>query len=150
MTSLSKILPPYWFMLSIGAMVVLRLFYPIETCNNDQAIFAGITIALFGLYIFISSVNQFRNVNTPVRPFTISTELVTDGFFRFSRNPMYVGLIITLLGIACELGNASSLLVIPIFFLILEFSFVRKEEELMNQIFGESYQSYRRRTRRWL
>jgi protein-S-isoprenylcysteine O-methyltransferase Ste14 len=73
-----------------------------------------------------------------------------DGVFHFSRNPMYLGFILIVLGVAMLLGTLSPWLVFPPFAWILSCFFVRREEMLLAETFGERWQAYKNVTRRWL
>ena len=83
-------------------------------------------------------------------PFEPSTVLVTEGAFRFTRNPMYLGLVLLLAGIAIALGSVGALLPIPVFVWIIQAWFILGEERFLEEIFGEAYLAYKSRVRRWL
>jgi protein-S-isoprenylcysteine O-methyltransferase Ste14 len=83
-------------------------------------------------------------------PLTTSTALVVDGMFRWSRNPMYLGLTAMLIGTALLLDRALPWLVVVAFVATLRFHFIRHEERLMEATFGADYVAYKQRVRRWL
>jgi protein-S-isoprenylcysteine O-methyltransferase Ste14 len=85
-----------------------------------------------------------------VVPFEKSTTLVTGGWFRMTRNPMYLGLTLILAGVALIDGTLGALLPLPVFVGILHFRFIRAEEHFLEGIFGEQYRSYRMQVRRWI
>jgi len=76
--------------------------------------------------------------------------MVAEGTYKFTRNPMYLGVTIALLGAAIFFGNALSFLSPLIFFLIMNYYFVPREEKLMENIFGKKYLEYKKQVRRWL
>jgi protein-S-isoprenylcysteine O-methyltransferase Ste14 len=75
---------------------------------------------------------------------------VLDGPFRFSRNPMYLGMVTLLIGVAIGLGSATPWLVIPAFFFLISKRFIAAEERKMEVEFGAEYLSYRSKVRRWI
>ena len=106
---------------------------------------AGVTLAVF-------AVGLFARDKTTVHPETPekATTLVMDGVYRFTRNPMYLGMFLVLLGWAIYLGNAASLLVAFIFVLYINRFQISREEAALTANFGEAYLAYKSRVRRWL
>ena len=92
----------------------------------------------------------FQAAGTPIKPLTESTVLIRHGLYRWSRNPMYLGAILLVGGVAILLGTLAPLLVVIAFFAILQEGFVRREERLLDETFGDTYRAYRRSVRRWL
>ncbi|ETW93546.1 methyltransferase family protein [Candidatus Entotheonella palauensis] len=92
----------------------------------------------------------FRKAGTNLVPFSESTTLVTHGLYRYTRNPMYLGLVIALAGIAFMLNERWPWLVLPVFAAVIQWRFIRFEERLMETTFGDDYLAYQRRVRRWL
>ncbi len=79
-----------------------------------------------------------------------SSQLVREGPFRFSRNPMYVGVVVSLLGLALWVGTWSLYLVVPVTVLIFNFVHIPHEERLLREAFGGRYLAYSKDVRRWL
>ena len=79
-----------------------------------------------------------------------SSQLVCDGPFRVSRNPMYVGVVVFLVGLAVWIGTWPFYLAVPVTFLLLNFCHVPREERLLRELFGERYLAYSKEVRRWL
>ncbi len=142
--------PPLYFALAIVLMVALRLLLPIAPLIPWPWSLAGIVAIVAGIGLAIVAERRFRRAGTAGRPFEPSTALVEDGPFRFSRNPMYVGILLVLAGLFVLLGTLSPLLVIPAFFGLIRTRFVVPEEAHMERHFGERYLDYKRRVRRWL
>jgi len=93
---------------------------------------------------------RFRKAETGIVPFSKSTTLIIEGFYKFTRNPMYVGMNVFLIGLLITLNNFFNLIFVIIFFLIVRNLFVLKEEVQMEETFGEEYLSYKKKVRRWL
>jgi len=100
--------------------------------------------------LVIASALRFKRVGTGVRPFSEATTVVASGAFRWTRNPMYLGMVAVTVGVAICLGSASPLLLPPILFLVLDRRFVRREEQFLREALGTAYEEYCGRVRRWL
>jgi protein-S-isoprenylcysteine O-methyltransferase Ste14 len=85
-----------------------------------------------------------------VKPFEESTTLVTNGVFRLSRNPMYLGFVLLLAGLVMLLGSTTPWFVVIIFPIVMEMRFVRAEEAMLEARFGDSWLQYKRSVRKWL
>jgi protein-S-isoprenylcysteine O-methyltransferase Ste14 len=136
--------------LTLGAMLGLHLVVPVVRLIEAPYSWLGLAPILAGLGISATAASSFRKVGTPVIPFEQSTTLVTGGLYRYTRNPMYLGLVITLIGMWIVLGTLSPVLALIAFVWIIERQFIRGEEQFLDEIFGEQYRSYKLRVRRWL
>lgn len=87
---------------------------------------------------------------TTIYPNGQASALVTDGPYRYSRNPMYLGMALLVLGFALALGSVGALLGVPVFMLAVQWLFILPEERRLEGLFGEAYRGYCRRVRRWL
>ena len=112
--------------------------------------YAGIAVVFFGIIMSAISAGVFIKVDTGIEPFDEAKVLVTSGFYRFTRNPMYIGMLLILLGAGYMLGNVSALFPIPIFFLIIRNNFVLGEERFCEAAFGQRYLDYKTKVRRWV
>jgi protein-S-isoprenylcysteine O-methyltransferase Ste14 len=94
----------------------------------------------------------FRRARTTISPVKASaaSSLVTTGVYRFTRNPMYLGLLLTLLAWAAFLFNPVALLFVPIFVLYINRFQIKPEERTLSALFGGEYGAYQERVRRWL
>lgn len=93
---------------------------------------------------------MFKLAGTTIKPFQESKTLVTTGIFRFSRNPMYLGFALILVGAAILLGSLTPFFVIPVFVILTEKQFIISEEIMLERTFGTAFLDYKRRVRRWL
>jgi protein-S-isoprenylcysteine O-methyltransferase Ste14 len=143
-------LPPVWFLLSIVAAVVLARYAPLAVIAPWPWNLLGLVLVGAGLSLAIAGNQRFRRQGTSVIPFSPSSALVTDGVFRFTRNPMYLGLLTGLLGVVVLSGALSPLVLVVGLAVLLHARFVLPEEALMRAQFGEAYEAYRRRVRRWV
>lgn len=104
----------------------------------------------FAFLLGVSAVWLFHRQGTTVKPLREPARLVTEGVYRYSRNPMYLALLLAAAGIAMMLGSASPWLAVLGLGFILDRVFVRGEEKLLGKHFGPVYEDYCRRVRRWL
>jgi protein-S-isoprenylcysteine O-methyltransferase Ste14 len=142
--------PPVYVGVSVAAMFVLDVFAPLLRLLRPPVAWVGAPIALLGAVMTVTAANQFRQAGTGLRPGTQATMGVQSGWFHYTRNPMYMGMSLLLLGIALCLGALGPLLVVPVFVVLVQRRFIAKEERWMEEAFGEEYRAYRRRVRRWL
>lgn len=105
-----------------------------------------------GIAIGVAAFRRFLQARTTVNPMDPSkaTRLVTDGVFRISRNPMYLGLLLLLFGWALWLGSASAWLIPPLFVIVITLVQIIPEEQALDQLFGAEYLAYRRTVARWI
>ena len=113
---------------------------------------AFVVIALVGGSIALAGDLEFRRARTTINPFKPenSTALVTSGIYRFTRNPMYLGLTLGLLGWAAFLCSAWTLLGPVVFILFIGRFQIAPEERVLSDKFGAAYANYTARVRRWL
>ena len=149
MKALQVLIPPVYLLISLLLMLVLHYQLPLLRLIPAPYSYTGISLIIAGLCLAILGAGMFRRADTPVRPFRKSTTLVVHGLFRYSRNPMYLGLLLALLGTAILLGSLSPFLVIPVFFVIIREGYVKHEERFLEELFGDAYRSYKQRVRRW-
>jgi protein-S-isoprenylcysteine O-methyltransferase Ste14 len=109
-------------------------------------------LALVGLGFSAAGVIAFRRVRTTINPHkpTAASSLVSGGVYRITRNPMYLGLLLLLLGWAAFLSNLLALLLVPVFVLYINRFQIEPEERALSSLFGGEYAAYRKRVRRWL
>lgn len=112
----------------------------------------AVVLAVAGAAVALAGVFAFRRAETtvnPVRPDAASS-LVASGVYRVTRNPMYLGFLLALLGWAVWLAYPLAFLVLPLFVAYMSRFQIRPEERALRARFGESFESYSRSTRRWL
>ena len=148
-----KKIPPVLLLLINGALMWLLartdFAYPFDF---GYPLLAASIFVLLGAGIAVSAVREFRRVHTTVNPMRPenATTLVDTGVFAFSRNPMYLGLALLLVGWGTWLGSAGSFAVIVLFVLAMTVLQIKPEENALAQIFGDDYVKYCQRVRRWI
>ena len=103
-----------------------------------------------GIWLNIWADGLFKRKNTTVKPYEKSSFLVLEGSFRFSRHPMYLGMVIGLLGVAVLLGSLIVFLALIAFLLTMHIIFIPFEEKALEETFGQEYLDYKKRVRCWL
>ena len=150
MSRSKKIIPPVYFLVTVVIMTVLNYFAPIRRILHPPVTYSGAIFIVIGLIITIWSAVLFNKAGTAIKPFEESTLLVTQGMFQLTRNPMYLGMVMILLGIALLFGTFTPFFLIPIFIWLIQTIFISNEEIMMARIFGDEYRDYKKRVRRWL
>jgi protein-S-isoprenylcysteine O-methyltransferase Ste14 len=145
-----RILPPRLVLILLVAMGALHMLLPGPTLLAFPYTLAGAPVAALGIAITLSGARLFSRVGTNIKTFNEPGVLVTDGVFRWSRNPMYLGFVLLLLGSAILLGTVTPFAGPALFALIADRWYIAFEEQAMQQRFGADYMAYRGRTRRWL
>jgi protein-S-isoprenylcysteine O-methyltransferase Ste14 len=118
---------------------------------TGQLLAASLLLLAAGL-VGLASVRTFARHETTVNPLRPerASRLVAAGIYRYSRNPMYLSLLLALAAWATWLGSWPALLVVPAFVLAMNRWQIRPEERALAALFGAEYEAYRRSVRRWL
>jgi len=145
-----KLMPTTYLLMSVIAIVALHVLLPVAKVVPTPWNLLGILPLVVGVVINLVADRAFHAAQTTVRPFEKSSALVTSGVFRVSRNPMYLGFVLLLIGLAVLLRSLTPYLVVVAFAALLDRQFVAVEEQMLAEQFGADWQRYRLRTRRWL
>lgn len=147
-----KLPPPLYGVITALIMWILDAYLPLlHWLPESFAVIAWLPLSL-GLVAVAGALLQFVRSKTtpdPFRPERAST-LVVSGVYNFSRNPMYFGLLMFLLAWAIYLGSLGGLICLPIFMWLLTNQQIKFEEAALTQRFGEQYEQYMQRVRRWI
>ncbi len=147
------VLPPVLFGLGIGVGYLLRWLDPVRLVPlrvEGEAAFAGSALSLVGLAFGGWAFFTFVRAKTTPHPNHPVNTLVTWGPYRFSRNPMYVGLSVFTAGLALLANTAWLLAALPAVWLALRRLVIDREEAYLERRFSEEYRSFKARTRRWI
>jgi protein-S-isoprenylcysteine O-methyltransferase Ste14 len=130
--------------------VAIWSFSPPETVLYIPYKLIGSIGIISGFTIMMWAWFQFQKTKTAVCPTSKTTTIVTNGAFRICRNPLYLGMLSMLTGIAFLMGGVQAFFAPAAFFIIMDKVFIPYEEEKLLQRFGNVYAEYIKRTRRWL
>ncbi len=158
MLSLSKTKPsdtkqliaPVLVSICLALMLLLHWLYPIAFLIHFPINLTGLLFSGLGLMVCLAAHQQFKKVGTTLYPFSQPGRLVTDGLFRHTRNPMYLGLTVFLAGAWLLLGSLSPGIFAAAFLLIADRWYIPFEERRLLAVFGAAYENYRSRTPRWI
>ena len=141
--------PPVVTLLAVlSAWLIHALLGPWQTIVRVPVL--GSVLVVLGFSVMMWARILFTSRKTTLFVGRPSSQLVCDGLFRFSRNPMYVGVVVSLLGIAFWAGTWPFYLAGPVTVLILNSIHIPREEHLLRELFGEQYLTYCKEVRRWL
>ncbi|HZP18710.1 MAG TPA: isoprenylcysteine carboxylmethyltransferase family protein [Bauldia sp.] len=148
-----RIFPPALFIggLVIGYVLDLIRHVPIAPPEWSLAVrILGGVAALAGIALGIAALGLFRRAGTPPEPWETTTRLVFDGPYRFTRNPMYLGMAALLVGLGLVGNSLWPVIAVVPAILLLRTQVIAREEAYLQRKFGAEYLAYKSRVRRWL
>jgi len=142
--------PPIYAILYLIVGFILKYIFPEATIIKSPYTYLGYFIIVLSIFLVAIALINFKKQDTTKDPSGTPTSLVISFPFNFTRNPMYVGLTLILLGIAITAGNLY-LFIAPLAFLVtINFAIIPREEKIMEKIFSQEYLNYKKRVRRWI
>ena len=133
----------FFQIIGLDYLIVLSL-------NNEASSLIGLSALLMGVIIILFSVLEFKRNKTTINPFKSSSVLITNKLYSYTRNPMYLGMLIILLGNGLILSNLGTIFIAFLFIPIMNMRVIKYEEIMLDIDFTERYKSYKQRVRRWL
>ena len=133
-------------------MWLLHKYMPFMQAIPFSARWLSLIFIVAGLTLDLTSLFLFLRAKTTAHPFheNRASTLVTTGFYQYTRNPMYLGLLLLLIGWAIRMGSATPFLLLPLFVMVITSKQIIGEEKALSEVFGEEYLTYKSRVRRWL
>ncbi len=145
-----RIHPPVVYLLALLVAIGLNYLWPISFLPRWWGVVLGIVVIALGAAIMPAVVSRFRRFRTAFDPHKPASALITDGPYRFSRNPAYIALTLWYLGLGPVLNNAWILLLAILPVLVMDQWAIPREERHLEERFGQDYVRYKARVRRWL
>ena len=145
-----KIHPPVLTVIFIAIASVAKWAIPIQFQVPDNLRLVGLGLVVIGFLLGVTAFLAFRKARTTLNPHGKVTAIVTDGVYRFTRNPIYLGFLLMLIGFPLNSGNTWGVLLAPVFVMSMNGLVIAHEEAYLEKKFGEMYTGYKRRVRRWL
>ena len=145
-----KIHPPVLLVIHIGAAWLLGRFIALPIVVSPLFKSIGLALAGIGFLLGLLSLYSFTKARTTVNPHGSVRAIVSSGVYRFTRNPIYLGMTFMLIGFPLAFGNVWGIPLAPVFILLMNKLVIEHEEAYLEKKFGEAYTGYRSRVRRWL
>ena len=142
--------PPLIFLGGLLAGVGLHLALDPGAPSGVVRVVGAVVAGGAAVYFLSASLRRFRLAGTDPIPWHPDQALVTDGPYRLTRNPMYVGMALLYVCLAFALGTLVALAVLPVVILIIDRVVIAREEPYLERLFGSDYTAYKNRVRRWL
>jgi protein-S-isoprenylcysteine O-methyltransferase Ste14 len=142
--------PPVYVIVALLAMGAFHVGFPIARFLPPPYHYAGPVLMVLGLALMLWGALHFRRARTAIVPFQPVSALVTSGPYRYTRNPMYLGLGSVVMATAGLSGSLWPVLTLPVAVVLIVVLAIRPEERYLEERFGEAYRAYRARVRRWI
>ena len=146
----TKIPPPILALVMIGLNYLSSFFIESTTFNYQGSL--SVLVLILVLACAIPSFKLFARYKTTISPLKPSdaTALVTEGMYRYSRNPMYLGLLLLTIASTIWFGTWFGIIINIVFIFLINFFQIIPEEEALLEIFNEEYEEYKKNVRRWI
>lgn len=144
--------PPLIYVAIFLLSTLLQRLSPIKTgwLHTIPAHIIGLFLIMLYVVLAFASIGRFVKTKNTIITVKPATSLQTTAIYSFSRNPMYLSLVLLYCGLAVFIGNWWTLILLPLLIIIIEQYVIRKEEEYLSDAFGEEYNAYCRQVRRWI
>ena len=146
-----RVPPPLTYLVAVVAGIGLQFVSPLSIglAGSIRAALA-LVVALLGLALLAGAMRLFRATDQDPKPWVATPEIISTGVYRFTRNPMYVGVGLLQAAIGIGLGNPWILLLAPVACVVVQFTAIRHEEAYLERKFGDAYRDYKKTVRRWV
>ena len=148
---MKKTTVPDLMLVFIVLQIVLHYLFPIKKIIISPYNYLGIFLIFMGLYLnWIWVANKFKKEKTTIDPNVLPIKFITDGPFRFTRNPAYLGMVLTFIGTSILLGSITTFIIPIIFIILTDRTVILTEEKNLEKKFGKKYLNYKKKVRRWI
>jgi protein-S-isoprenylcysteine O-methyltransferase Ste14 len=144
--------PPFLYGGFLLAGLVLEFQWPLEAFSalpRERSVILGAALCVAGGAVLVAAFRRFKAVGTNIPTWQPTTALATDGIYRLSRNPIYLGLTLVYAGLAVALASFWPLLLLVPLLAVMRYGVIAREEAYLERLFGDDYRAYRQRVRRW-
>ena len=139
--------PPVILLASIVLQIILLFSFPISV---DLSSLLGLILILSGISLVFVSFRFMRKMKTTFIPDGTPEVLISSGPFKFSRNPIYLGMLTILVGLAFLMSSLSAIIIAIVFGTIINFTWIAHEEKKLHELFSEDWDNYSSKVRRWI
>ena len=145
-----RLSPDAYLVILIALSLALHFYFPLAEVIHFPATMVGVIVSVTGLVVSTVANVLLIKHQTSTKPFEKPSALIEIGIFRYNRNPVYMGMLLVLMGIDVYLGSLTALAVPLVFFLIFNTAIIPSEERKLQEVFGERYTAYKKSVRRWI
>ena len=147
-----KIPPAIQVLIFASLMWLIRIVTAIKHVEFEYQILISWLFFGIGAFIGIIAVYSFRKASTTVDPINPdkTSSLVTQGIYKYTRNPMYLGMLFILFAIAIRLGSVYACIVLPLYVWYITSFQIKPEEEVLMKLFRNDFTNYKKTVRRWI
>jgi protein-S-isoprenylcysteine O-methyltransferase Ste14 len=142
--------PPLIFLSGLLLGGLVSWFFPFPLLPGGLAVLLGNLLLLGGIAVIALAYLHMKKAKTNIEPWKPTTKILDSGLYRFSRNPIYVGMIMIYLSIALLFNSVWFLPFLPVVVLVIHYGVILREEKYLENKFGEEYLDYQKRVRRWI
>lgn len=142
--------PPLIYVAGLLLAVPLEIVFPTGGLPLAVTIAGAVLGIGLGAALDWDAAKRFMRAGTPAIPFQPTQALVLTGPYRFTRNPMYLGMAALYVGLAFAFGLLWAFAILPFVILIIDRMVIAREEPYLERLFGEEYREYKQRVRRWI
>lgn len=144
--------PPFVYagMLLLGLGIGRLLGDPTIGLDIMAANIAGMALCICGFGLIVAALLRFRRAGTNPEPWRQTTAFVASGVYRWTRNPMYLGMALIFAGLALIFDSLATLLLLPFTVILIDRQVIAREERYLEAKFGDDYRAYTEKVRRWL
>jgi protein-S-isoprenylcysteine O-methyltransferase Ste14 len=142
--------PPRIAMAFLGVAALLHWLSPLGQAPIVPSAWLALVTGITGFLIMMQGWRLFRRDGVAICPTAPTRSLITDGIYRLTRNPMYLGILLMLVGTACWFGTLPFVAAAVGWWSVMQFVFCPYEEQKLEANFGDDYRHYRARVRRWV
>lgn len=145
-----RLVPPVYFLIALAVQLLLDSVLPAAELLGGRWRWLGLLLLVPAVLLAGPAARALVRRGTTLHPFGRPSQLVIDGPYRYTRNPVYLALACILLGVAVYLGSLAAFLVVPLFVWAITAAFIRREERALAETFGQAYAEYCQSVPRWL
>lgn len=142
--------PPIVALMFILIAYALGRLVPLPFAAPPVLQYAGLALSFAGFVLGAGAFIEFRKAHTTLDPHGSAKSLVTSGIYRFTRNPIYLGFLLMVIGLPLNSGLYWGIVLAPFYLFVMDRLIIRPEEAYLERRFGNTYTSYLSRVRRWV
>ena len=145
-----KIHPPVLMVIHVALAYLAKWTIPVSFTVPGALQNFGFALVVLGFLLGVGAFLEFRKARTTIDPHGSVTSIITSGVYRFTRNPIYLGFVLMLIGLPLNSGTVWGIVLVPVFIYLMNRLVIEREETYLGKKFGEVYTSYKSSVRRWL